>query len=204
MRLGWKYFARGRRMGKFLATSGAGTAAAAAPAFAPKIQIEQTLAASATPESACAALSAMFRVDRAEVALLRAENDVLNFLFPAELRAAGFIPLSSASAVAARTAISRKIELFNNFVIVQHANVFESIKLSTLGQSRQPGANTIQKLMTTPVIDTQQKILGVIQICRKGITQEDAGPDFTLNDLQDLEAAARVLATRPFMTSHPN
>ena len=195
-------------MAKSVATSGAGSATAAAPALAPHVlphlQMEQALAASATPESACAAISAMFHVDRSEVALLRAENDVLNFLFPVELKAAGFIPLSSASAVAARTAISRKVELFNNFVIVQHANVFESIKLNTLGQSRQPGANTIQKLMTTPVIDAQQNLLGVIQICRKGISPEDAGPDFTLNDLQDLEAAARVLATLPFMTSHSN
>ena len=195
-------------MAKSVASSGSGSAAAAAralaPQVAPQIQMEQALASAATPESACAAISAIFHVDRAEVALLRAENDILNFLFPVELRAAGFIPLSSASAVAARTAISRKVELFNNFVIVQHANVFESIKLNTLGQSRQPGANTIQKLMTTPVIDAQQNVLGVVQICRKGISPEDAGPDFTLTDLQDLEAAARVLATRPFMTSQAN
>lgn len=163
-----------------------------------------SLAGSKTPEMACATISDMFHVGRAEVALLRAENDVLNFLFPAELKAAGFIPFSSASAVAARTASSRKVELFNNFVIVQHANVFESIKLGILGQSDQPGANTIQKLMTTPVIDAQQNVLGVIQICRKGLTKEDAGPDFTLNDLQDLEAAARVMATLPFMTAHSN
>jgi hypothetical protein len=117
------------------------------------------------------------------------------------LKAAGFIPLSSASAVAARTASSRKVELFNNFVIVQHANVFETIKLGTLGQSDKPGANTIQKLMTTPVIDLQQHVLGVIQICRKGLSQVDAGPDFTLDDLHNLETAARVLAKLPFMNS---
>ena len=195
-------------MAKSVASSGFGSAAAAAPALAPHLlphlQMEQALAASTTPESACAAISAMFHVDRAEVALLRVENDVLNFLFPGELKAAGFIPLSSASAVAARTASSRKVELFNNFVIVQHANIFESIKLCTLGQSNPPGARTIQKLMTTPVIDPQQNVLGVIQICHKGISQEDAGPDFTLNDLQDLEAAARVLATLPFMTPPSN
>jgi hypothetical protein len=195
-------------MAKSVATSGAGSATAAAPALAPHVlphlQMEQALAASATPESACAAISAMFHVDRAEVALLRAENDVLNFLFPAELRSAGFIPLSSGSAVAARTASSHKVELFNNFVIVQHANVFESIKLGALGQSSQPGANTIQKLMTTPVMDAQQQVLGVIQICRKGLSQETAGPDFTLNDLQGLEAAAKVLATLPFMNPPSN
>jgi len=193
-------------MAKSVATSGSGSGSAAATArgLAPQVQTKQALATSATPESACAAISAMFHVDRTEVALMRAENDVLNFLFPVELKAAGFIPLSSASAVAARTAISRKVELFNNFVIVQHANVFESIKLTTLGQSSEPGANTIQKLMTTPVIDSQHNVLGVVQICRKGINPEDAGPDFTLNNLQELETAARVLATLPFMTSHSN
>jgi hypothetical protein len=186
------------------ASSGGGSAAAAARALAPHARIEQSLAGSATPEIACAALSDLFHVGRAEVALLRTENDVLNFLFPMELKTAGFIPLSSTSSVAARTANSRKIELFNNFVIVQHANVFETIKLSALGQSDKPGANAIQKLMTTPVVDPEQHVLGVIQVCRKGITQDDAGPDFTLNDLQNLEAAARVLAKLPFMNSDSN
>ena len=191
-------------MAKSVASSGGGSAAAAARALAPNARVEQSLSGAATPEIACAALADLFSVGRAEVALLRAENDVLNFLFPGALKAAGFIPLSSASAVAARTANSRKVELFNNFVIVQHANVFETIKLSTLGQSDKPGSNTIQKLMTTPVVDPQQHVLGVIQICRKGITQDDAGPDFTLNDLQNLEAAARILAKLPFMNSSSN
>jgi hypothetical protein len=188
-------------MAKSVASSGGGSAAAAARALAPQVRIEESLAVSTTPEMACAAMANLFNVGRAEVALMRTENDILNFLFPVELKAAGFIPLSSASAVAARTANSRKVELFNNFVIVQHANVFESIKLSTLGQSDKPGANTIQKLMTTPVIDPQQHVLGVIQICRKGLTQDDAGPDFTLNDLQNLEVAARILAKLPFMNA---
>src|SRR5271165_4118104 len=182
-------------MPKSAASSGSGGAAtAAARVLAPYARIEQKLAGATTPEAACAAISDIFHVGRAEVALMRAEKDVLNFLFPAELKTAGFIPLSSASAVAARTATSRKLELFNNFVIVQHANVFESIKLNTLGQSDKPGANTIQKLITTPVVDPQQQVLGVIQICRKGLSPEDAGPDFTLNDLQNLEVTARVLA----------
>jgi hypothetical protein len=197
-----RYSVRGRGMAKSSANSGAGVATART--LAPHARIEQRLAGAATPEIACAEMADLFSVGRAEVALLRAEHDVLNFLFPMELKAAGFIPLSSASAVAARTASSRKIELFNNFVIVQHANVFETIKLSTLGQSNKPGANTIQKLMTTPVVDPQQRVLGVIQICRKGITQDDAGPDFTLNDLQNLEAAARVFAKLPFMNSASN
>jgi len=101
--------------------------------------------------------------------------------------------------VAARTAITRKVELFNNFVIVQHANVFETIRLTTLGQSDEPGANVIQKLMSTPIIDAKHEVLGVLQVCRKGTTQEGAGSDFTLNDLQNLELAAKAIGKLPFM-----
>ena len=76
-------------MAKSVATSGAGSAAAPARALAPHARVELSLAGSATAEMACATISDMFHVGRAEVALLRAENDVLNFLFPAELKAAG-------------------------------------------------------------------------------------------------------------------
>ncbi len=186
----------GRRMGK---TSGTGSAAAAARVLAPHALIELNLDRCATPELACAELARTFNVGPAEVALMRLEKDVLSFLFPVELKAAGFIPLSSSKAVAARTASTRKVELFNNFVIVQHANVFESIKLATLGQSDGPGAGTIQKLMSTPVVDSEHDVLGVVQICRKGLTQDEAGPDFTLNDLQNLELASKILAKFPFM-----
>jgi hypothetical protein len=188
-------------MPKSVNSGAASAAAAAALDLAPRVKIERTLARSATPESACSEMSRIFNVGRAEVALMRIEHDVLNFLYPAELKAAGFIPLSSSSSVAARTANTRKVELFNNFVIVQHANVFESIKLSELGQSTAPGANTIQKLMSTPVVDSDEKVLGVIQVCHKGLTPDDSGPDFTLSDLQNLELVAKTLARLPFMTA---
>ncbi len=129
-------------MGK---TSGTGSAAAAARVLAPHALIELNLDRCGSPELACAELARTFNVGPAEVALMRLEKDVLSFLFPVELKAAGFIPLSSSKAVAARTASTRKVELFNNFVIVQHANVFETIKLTTLGQSEGPGASTIQR-----------------------------------------------------------
>ena len=181
------------------ASRGAGSAAAVARVLAPHAVIEQNLTRSASPEQACAELSRLFNVGLTEVALMRLEGDVLNFLFPAELRAAGFIPLSSSQAVAARTATTHKVDLFNNFVIVQHANVFETIKLSALGQSNTVGANTIQKLMTAPVTDTRHNLVGVLQICHKGLTPDDSGPDFTLNDLQNLEVAARALGNLSFM-----
>ena len=84
-------------------------------------------------------------------------------------------------------------------MIVQHANVFETIKLSTLGQSNAPGANTIQKLMTAPVTDSHHNVVGVVQVCRKGLTPTDSGSDFTLNDLQNLEIASRAVGDHSFM-----
>ncbi len=186
-------------MSKSDANSTNGTAAGAARALAPHARIEQRLGRSATADIACAELSRIFNVAALEVALLRLEKDILNFLFPGELSSAGFIPLSSSSAVAARTANTRKIELFNKFLIVQHANIFETIKLSTATQPNAPGANTIQKLMSTPVIDADGIVLGVIQVCHKGLTPESSGPDFTLNDLQNRESVAKIVAKLPFM-----
>src|SRR5256885_16704143 len=157
------------------ASAGAGSAAAVARALAPHAVIEQNLERCTSAQQVCAELSRIFNVGVTDVALMRVEGDILNFLFPTELQAAGFVPLSSSKAVAARTASTRKVELFNNFVIVQHANVFETIKLTTLGQSDGPGASTIQKLMSTPVMDSEQDVLGVVQVCRKGLPQDEAG-----------------------------
>ena len=65
-----------------------------------------------TPESICAAVAKIFHVRETEVGLLELSGRLLNFLYPAELKTAGAIPLSS-SAVAARTARTKQAELFN-------------------------------------------------------------------------------------------
>ncbi len=41
--------------------------------------------------------------------------------------------------------------------------------------------------------------MGVVQICHKGFDLNSAGADFTLDDLQKLEAAAQALAQVSFM-----
>ena len=46
----------------------------------------------------------------------------LYFLAPAELKNIGFVPLSSNSALAARTAREAKAEIVNNFAAVRHAS----------------------------------------------------------------------------------
>ncbi|MGD1082865.1 MAG: hypothetical protein ABR881_31505, partial [Candidatus Sulfotelmatobacter sp.] len=63
--------------------------------------------------SICACVAKIFHVKETEVALLELRGSLLSFLYPAELKTAGAIPLSS-SAVAARTARTKQSELFNS------------------------------------------------------------------------------------------
>ena len=173
--------------------------AAAAPAR-DRAAVERRLAQASTPDQCCVELSKIFGVRPNEVALLRLENGLLKFLCPFELSTAGSIPISSSSAVAAHTVVTKKIELFNNFTRVKHASIFESIKpggeVNDNGELRPA---TIHKLMSAPVLDKAQKVLGVLQICHKGFDQASAGPDFTLDDLQQLELAAKALSKSSFM-----
>jgi hypothetical protein len=172
---------------------------AAALARASNASVEHVLNQCATPQQFCAALAKLFGVRPTEVALMRLQKGLLSFLYPDELKTAGSIPVSSSSAVAAHTASTRKTELFNAFVKVKHASIFESVKLIKAEDSDPTEQSTIQKLMSAPVLDPQRKVLGVVQVCRKGFDPATAGPDFTQDDLQQLELAAKVVSNLPFL-----
>jgi len=173
--------------------SGSGSAAGAAPA-----PHHPTGAEATTPARFCTDLAKQFQVRSSEVALLRLEKGLLKFLFPEHLKTAGAIPVSSSSAVAAHTAMTKKVELFNNFVKVRHANIFEAVKAGG-NEEGAPEQPPIQKLMSAPVLDAEMKVMGVVQISRKGYDLNSAGPDFTLDDLQQLEGAAKHLAKMRFL-----
>jgi hypothetical protein len=172
---------------------------AAAPARAPNASVEHVLRLCATPQDFCVALAKLFGVRPTEVALMRLEKGLLNFVHPEQLKTAGSIPVSSSSAVAAHTASTKKTELFNAFVKVKHASIFETVKLNSSDDVERSGQNAIQKLMSAPILDERRKVLGVIQVCHKGFDAATAGPDFTQDDLQQLELAAKVLSTLPFV-----
>ncbi|HXY14073.1 MAG TPA: GAF domain-containing protein [Terriglobales bacterium] len=142
-----------------------------------------------SPEAMCDKVSRIFQVKQTEVALLELRGKLLHFVFPTELKTAGAIPLSS-SAVAARTAQTKKAELFNGFTQVNHFSVFELVKIGDSGLDDQ----VIQKLMSAPVINGVGEVLGVIQISRKGPRPNIAGPDFTPADLQKLQSVANFIA----------
>jgi hypothetical protein len=170
---------------------------AAAAAMAPDNSVEFVLGQTDTAEKFCVALAKMFAVRASEVALLRLEKGLLRFVLPEQLKTAGSIPVSSSSSIAAQTAATKKTYLSNAFTKVKHARVFETIKLA--GTEDQSEQASIQKLMSVPVLSPEQKALGVIQISRKAFDASSAGPDFTPQDLQQLELAAKVAAGKSFM-----
>ncbi len=161
-------------------------------------ELEKMLAESPSPERVSTKLAQILQVNRNEVAILRIEKGSLRFVFPAELRAAGVIPLAS-SAVAARTAATGTSLLSNSFARVKHVSLFESVKLGAKEDKQASEQMPIQKIMSVPVSLPDGKALGVIQVSRKGLDSSLAGGDFTSEDLKRLEQSAAILARMPFM-----
>jgi hypothetical protein len=163
-------------------------------------ELESMLLESPSSDRVCLKLAQVLRVHRSEVALLRLEKGSLRFIFPPELRSAGVLPLTG-SAVAARTAATRSPLLSNTFMRVKHASLFEAVKLGADADEddRRQQQMPIQKIMSVPVVQSGGKVMGVVQISRKGLDGSTAGADFTNTDLKQLEEAAEILARMPFM-----
>lgn len=111
----------------------------------------------------------------------------LHFLVPEALKNVGFIPLSSNSSLAARTARDSRPEIDNNFPDSRHATVFEGAKMG--GES----GEAIQKIISAPIL-SGQKVVGILQISRKGANPTSAGPDFTSEDVGKVVALCKPLA----------
>jgi len=164
------------------------------------VALGSVLGEGVTPLEISMVLAKVFRVQHAEVALLRLDGGLLKFILPEHLKTTGAIPISS-KAVAAHTALSKKAEIFNNFARVKHASIFETIKpVGAEAEDPAPLA-PIQKLMSVPILDHQATVLGVIQISRKGLDPRFT-QDFSREDLHDLELAAGVLAVSPVMQAN--
>ena len=130
----------------------------------------------------------LFGVDIDEVAILKLvpKYKSLKFVIPEKLSPVGTIPLTSTTALAARTARERKAEVVNNFSTARHANVFEAVPLG-----RDPN-ELIQKIMSAPIMDGS-RVHGVVQISRKARSLSQAGADFTQKDLRTLVALSPAL-----------
>jgi hypothetical protein len=133
-------------------------------------------------------IATTLRVKTDEVAILAVSEKWrhLYFLVPQALRNVGQIPLSSTSALAARTVRDSRPDLVNNFSTVRHASVFEGVQAESLN------AAAIQRIISAPIL-ADGKVIGVIQISRKGATVAKAGPEFTAEDLGKLLAICKPL-----------
>jgi hypothetical protein len=77
--------------------------------------------------------------------------------------------------------------VINHFAFVPHASVFEAVPI---GDQR---GEPIQKIMSVPIV-LDKKLVGVMQVSRKGKTGAEAGPDFTPMQLRELKAMADSVA----------
>ena len=110
----------------------------------------------------------------------------LHFLVPEALKNVGFIPLTSKSALAARTVREKRPEINNKFTEVRHASVFEGVKAATTtGES-------IQKIISAPIF-CEGAVAGVMQVSRKAGSPETAGADFTVDELERVVALCQPL-----------
>ncbi len=186
------------RFNAILMSSNGSQGAAAKAAKAKIADLESMLSESPCSEQVCFKLSCVLDVRRSEIALLRLEKGSLRFIFPVELRSAGVLPLTGA-AVAARTAATRTPLLSNSFMRVKHVSLFEAVRLSTGEEDKSLDQVPIQKIMSVPVASADGKVMGVVQVSRKGLDVKLAGADFTGEDLKKLEHAAEIIARMPFM-----
>ncbi len=134
-------------------------------------------------------VASLFKVKPDEVAVLAltGQGKFLKFIIPEKLQAIGTLPMTSTSALAVRTAREKRAELFNNFAATRHATVFEGVPLGR--RHDEP----IQKLMSAPIF-VEDKVIGVVQISRKGRSSIEAGPDFTQQELRLLVSITGALA----------
>ncbi len=151
-------------------------------------------------ERVAAEIAKTFNVKEDEVGILRMDRMMLSFIFPPKLATVGSIPVNTSTALAARTASTKRAEIVNNFAQSKHASVFEAVELSAkqkvVGQHANPDeklAHVIQKMMSVPVMGPAG-VVGVIEVSKKGRSAPDAGADFTPADLQKLVAVAASLA----------
>ena len=130
-----------------------------------------------------------FKGRKDEVALLNLSSDgkMLSFLFPTKFQKIGAIPLTSSHSLATKTIRDKRGEIVNNFSVYKHPTVFESIDFSDKEK-----AAPIQKIVSVPMV-VDGKVVGVIQVSRKGKAGDPIGPDFTQADLAELVAVGTIL-----------
>lgn len=127
------------------------------------------------------------RKDEVAILFLSPDGKMLGFLFPVKLQKIGAIPLTSSHSLAAKTIRDKRGEIVNNFSVYKHPTVFESVDLSA-----EEKAAPIQKIVSAPMV-VDGKVVGAIQVSRKGKGGDPIGVDFTAQDLAELNTVGTIL-----------
>ena len=140
-------------------------------------------------EDIAARIGRTFRAKSDEVAALRVSLDGkhLRFVFPQKMAKIGQLPITTTNSLAVRTVRDKRGEIVNNFATYKHPTVFESVQLSSEETSA-----PILKIMSAPML-VDNRVVGVIQISRRGRPGEAVGGDFTPKDLKELTDASAIL-----------
>ena len=161
--------------------------------FKEKFVAEITAKPDAAARLKCAAegLAKAFAVKSHEVGLfaVNPKKHEINFVWPLSMSKVGHIPLNAINSLVAKTANERKSYLDNAFAGSRHLFIFEHMLAEK--SERIP----VQKIMSSPIINGDGVVTGVVQITRKASSAVEAGADFTPENLAVLEAIAAVLPT---------
>ena len=140
-------------------------------------------------------ISKHYSIQLHEVAIfvLTTDHRFLKFIIPERLQTVGQLPMTSTSSLAVRTAREKRPEVINHFAVVPHSSVFEAVPIA-----EEQRGDPIQKIMSAPLA-VDKKVIGVIQVPRKGKSAAEAGPDLTQQELRELRTIAESVA--PYIAS---
>ncbi|HQO26990.1 MAG TPA: GAF domain-containing protein [Acidobacteriota bacterium] len=126
-------------------------------------------------------LMALHGVKEDEVAILLIDKrQHLKFYRPSYLEKTGSIPMAYTRSFVTKALQTGKAMLDNRFSSTPHLGVFEEIKRNN------PNFLPIQKIMCVPLVTSDRKVFGAVEVSRKGEQLEAAGPDWTADEMDTI------------------
>jgi len=126
--------------------------------------------------------------DEVAILLLTSTRESLKFVWPPALfQSLSAFPANHKFAFASSILATLKGKVDNKIAESKHLKFFENVKgMETSGMP-------IQKMVALPIMNGPTP-LGVVEVSRKGKSLEEAGPNFTPQDAQDLVAICKACA----------
>lgn len=145
-------------------------------------------------KAAAEEIARFFQVRSHEVGLFNVDagKHAITFRWPLSMAKTGHIPLNAVNSLVAKTANEKVPTLDNSFAGSRHLFMFEHM----LAEKSERIA--VQKMMSVPVM-TGDAAIGVIQVGRKAASREEAGEDFSQDNLADLERIAITIGNHQLL-----